>query len=72
MTPVGVVRGAIHLLFAAGGVALFCLGGLGSLRVRRYRVDLTLTLKQRLWCTAMGLLLLAIAVSYFSGWEPGV
>jgi hypothetical protein len=71
MTIYGLVIAAIHLVFAAGGVALFCLGGLGGLRVRRYRIDLTLTLKQRLWCSAMGLMMLAIAWSHFSGWESG-
>jgi hypothetical protein len=67
MTIYGVVIAAIHVVFAAGGVALFCLGGLGSLRIRRYRIDLTLTLKQRLWSTGMGVMLLAIAWSFFGG-----
>lgn len=68
---VGVVRSAIHVLFAVGGVVLFFLGGWGSLCVRQYGIDLALTLKQRLWCTVVGLVLLAIAVSYFTDWQPG-
>lgn len=67
MTVFGLARTAIYALIAAAGVALFCLGGLGSLRIRRYRIDLTLTLKQRLWSTAMGVMLLAVAWSFFSG-----
>jgi len=67
MTVFGLARAAIYLLIAVAGVAFFCLGGLGSLRIRRYRIDLTLTLKQRLWSTGMGLMMLAIAWSFFSG-----
>jgi hypothetical protein len=67
MTIFGLVRAAIYVLVAATGVAFFCLGGLGSLRIRRYRIDLTLTLKQRLMSTAMGLMMVAIAWSYLGG-----
>lgn len=67
MTVFGLVRAAIYVVIAAAGVVCFFVGAFGSLRVRRWRIDLTLTLKQRLFSTAMGLMILAIAWSFFSG-----
>jgi hypothetical protein len=61
------IVGSVHLFFAVLGVGLFFVGAWGSLRIPRYRVDLVLTLKQRLTCTATGVLLVAIAWVYFTG-----
>jgi Na+/pantothenate symporter len=53
---IGDVLGA--LMVGLVGLGLFVAGAWGSLHIPRLKIDVVLTLKQRFYCTIMGLLLM--------------
>jgi hypothetical protein len=53
---IGDVLGA--LMVGLVGLGLFVVGAWGSLHIPRLKIDVVLTLKQRFYCTIMGLLLM--------------
>jgi hypothetical protein len=64
---VQVIMRAMYLLFGFMGVGLFALGAMGGLYLSRYRIDMTLSWRQRLTFVVMGLLLVAIALNSLTG-----
>ena len=60
----------VHLFFGVVGVGLILLGAWGSLRIGRYGADAPLAPKQRILVTVMGLVCMAAAWNYLSGWLP--
>ena len=61
---------AVHLLFALAGIGLILAGAWGSLRISRRGAGTPLTTKQRILVSIMGLICLAAAWNYLSGWLP--
>jgi hypothetical protein len=58
---------AAHLMGGLVGLGLIVVGAWGSLHIPRLKIDVVLTLKQRLYCTGLGLLLMLSAYVYFRG-----
>jgi hypothetical protein len=55
------------LMVGLVGLGLFVVGAWGSLHIARFKIEVVLTLKQRLYCTVMGLLLMASTYVRFHG-----
>jgi hypothetical protein len=61
---------AAYLFFGFVGAGLFILGAMGSIQIRRFGIDVALTWRQRLICTAMGVIFVAAAWSLLTGRLP--
>jgi hypothetical protein len=65
-----VIMAAAYLFFGLVGVGLFILGAMGGIQIRRFGIDVTLAWRQRLTCTAMGVIFVAAAWSLLTGRLP--
>ena len=61
---------AVYLFFGLVGVGLFALGAMGGIQIRRCGIDVTLTWRMRLTCTAMGVICVVAAWSFLTGRLP--